>query len=341
MNRDLVLSVIHDIQSIFPPEFINRMSFTPVASSNLAELLARSLVTFPPVFLPVFERDGDLYAVHLKMKTLWQECAWVRLDHDSATPALVATCLRYLPVGLLMPPHINPGRVDEVWDFFKMFADCIPDAIMPEQTPFKDSESDWTLLKAQYDKLDGAARLAAATQFEVSAKQVKEPVEAILQELPDDTFTLAVAAIVRFKIGYADSFTPALQVLSREVAYGFNYATGWLAADSGPDLLELVRPIALTGIEERNPLIFLKNSSFKEAKTAAVLSEIAIKFRDLGDEEQALNQLRNGAAVAGVYGRGLNLTWCKELGQQADRVEANCVAAALANLAAEVIHMGP
>ena len=164
--------------------------------------------------------------------------------------------------------------------------------------------------------------------------------EAILQELPNDTLTLAAAAVLRAKTGYAEPLTLALQVISNEIFLGFRYTNRLVIADSVAELLELMRPIAMPGIDDESPLAPLKDISFKELKMTTQLQEVATQFRHLGHEEQALNQLRNGATLAGLFGN-LDSSWCEALAEQTQRVESDDLAAALASLAAEVIHLEP
>src|SRR4028118_153753 len=340
MSREQVLLCIQNIQELFPTEFIEHMWLNLVSASNLDELLARSLSVFSPVFLPVFEREGNIYAIHLQPKVSWQQSAWVRLPQDAAEPVLVASRLQYLPGGICVPPHLMTSRVEAIWDSLQSLVDCIPGATMPEKEPLLNSYAKIHFLRALLDPLDGAARIAKVIRPPTPEEQVPERVEAIVQELPDDTLTLAATALIRAETGYADPLMPALKVITREVFLGFKYANSWIVADSAPELLELIRPIAMPGINEESPLALLKNSSFKEAETANVLLEVATQFRNLGDEEQALNQLRNGATIAGIY-EELDATWCNALAEQAQRVEPDCLAASLASLAAEVIHLGP
>ena len=340
MSREQVLASIRNIQEIFPNEFIEHMRINLVSASNLDELLARSLSIFSPVFLPVLERDGDIYAIHLQPKVSWQQSAWVRLPHDAAEPALVASRLQYLPGGICVPPHLPTSRVEAIWDSLQHLVNRIPEATMPEKEPLLNPYAKIHLLRALLDPLDGAARIAKAIRPPTPEEQVPERVEAVAQELPDDIITLAATALIRAETGYADPLTPALKAITREVFLGFKYANSWIVADSAPELLELIRPIAMPGIDAKNPLNSLKNSSFKEVEAANALLEVATQFRNLGDEEQALNQLRNGATIAGIHG-GLDAIWCNALAEQAQRVEPDCLATSLASLAAEVIHFRP
>jgi len=339
MSREQVLACIQNIQELFPTEFIEHMWLNLVSASNLDELLARSLSVFSPVFLPVFERDGDIYAIHLQPKVSWQQSAWVYLPHDAAEPVLVASRLQYLPSGIIVP-YLPTDRVEAIWDSLQSLVDCIPGATMPEKEPLLDPDAEIAFLRTHLDPLDGAARIANAISRPTPKEQVPERVEAIMQELPDDTLTLAATALLRAEIGYADPLMPALKVITSEVFLGFRYVNRWIVADSASELLELIRPIAMPGIDEESPLALLKAFSFNEPETASVLLEVATQFRNLGDEEQALNQLRNGATLAGIDGN-LDATWCNALAEEAQRVEPDCLAASLASLAAEVIHLGP
>ena len=343
MARDPLLATIQEIQALFPPDLVTGFWLERVDRDNLDELLARALDTFIPAFLPVFQRYGDLYALHLRPENLWPESAWVQLPHDAASPVLVATHLCYLPAGLITPPHALPKQLEAIWPGLALLVARIPGAAMPERAPFAEPYADLTALRAKYDPLDGAAQMAAAlAEAGFSDEAAVIAVEATLEGFPCDPHVLSAAAIVRQELGYADPAPLAVRVLERELPTGFRHATGWFYADSGLELLELIRPLAAPRIDDDSPLAPLREASYFDQDTAEVLHEIAGRLHKIGEaDEIALSQLRNGASVAALYGHGLDSAWCRALAEAAHQVVPGCLAAQVAERAAEVIHRGP
>lgn len=339
MCREQVLDQIAEIQALFPSELVQSLRFNAIGPDDLDELLARALTVFSPVFLPLFERNGDLWAVHVRPSVSWQEGIWVMLPHDAAEPLTVASCLRYLPAGLLIPPHVPPRMLDALWDALGTFVERIPGAVRPEKEPFVGAVGPVPALRARFDPLDGAAHAAAISRGGPE-EQARTEAERLLAEMPDDPYVLTINAVLRSRLGYGDPGEPALRVLPQEIPLGLSYGTIWLLAESAPELLEVARKHAAPGIPEDSPLAPLRSAAYTEARTASVLRPIAGKYHDQGDETTALNQLRNGAAVA-AWTQTLDAGWCSALAEQADRVEPGCTSAALARLAAEVIDQGP
>jgi hypothetical protein len=342
MSRESILRHIEEIQARFPAEVTERMRLERVGDEHLDELLARASTVFPPVFLPIFERDGNLYAVHLVPGRPWQASAWVQLPHDAAEPMLVATAVKYLPAGLVVPPHWFPDLVAEIWPQVQALAAALPGAVAPDLEPFLQPRARRHGLLSVVDPGDGAARSAVELGRCGSREEAAEMAEQIWREAPEDTYRLFVVAMARAERKQGDATGPAREVLSREVAWGFKHPVKWFIppSDSGPEVLEHLRPLALAGLEDEHPLALLREVSYRQGKTAERLREVAEAWRACGDESQSLNQLRNGAAVAGAHGSGLTRVWCERLAEQAERVEPGGLSAQLARHAGEVIHLG-
>ncbi len=101
MPRDTMLANIQSIQSFFPQDLIHKMWLTPVSEENIEELVARYTSTaFPPVFLPIFERDGNLYTIYLTPGRELQQSPWVLLPDDAVEASIIASSFRYLPLSL-------------------------------------------------------------------------------------------------------------------------------------------------------------------------------------------------------------------------------------------------
>jgi hypothetical protein len=337
--REQTLGIIAEIQSRFPPALLAGLWFNAITPTDLDDLLATALSIFSPVFLPLFERDGDLWAVHVRPGVPWEEGAWVMLPHDAAEPQWVASRLSYLPAGLLIPPHTPPRNLDAVWDALAAFSERVPEAVRPAKKLFIGSPGPDPDVRMTVDPHDGAARAAAFTG-QGTDDEVRTAAEAMLVAMPSDPYVLTTVAFVRAARQYANPVAPAVAALRQEVPLGLRYPGYLFQAGSAPELLEVARTLAVPGLSEADPLSPLRTNTYSDPRTAVVLRHIAQQYRDRGDDLLALNQLRNGAAVA-AWSQSLDADWCQALAEQADRVEPGCVAAALAGLAANVIDRGP
>jgi len=263
----------------------------------------------------------------------------VMLPHDAAEPLWVASRLRYLPAGLLFAPHVPIGGTNAVWEALGEFVTGIPGAVRPPKEPFVGEPGPAPALRARFDPRDGAAH-AAAFDFEGADEELSAGVEALLAERLDDPYVMTLAAVVRAELGSGDPVAPARPVLDLEVPIGLRYPGFWFQAESAPELLEAARQHAAPGIPEDSPLAPLRTAAYTDRRTATVLRRIAEEYHTQSDETAALNQLRNGVAVA-AWTQTLDAGWCEALAEQADRVEPGCTSAALARLAAEVFDQGP
>jgi hypothetical protein len=327
LYKERLIELIQEIQSHFSPELLKLTFLKPIKSKELDELLERILVVYPPVFLPIFVNlNDDLIAVHLKPKASWKEGVWVELEHDSAEPRFLASCFNYLPYTFFFPPFNIKGYVDEIWDHIQNMLNEVNQEIPDKEYIQKNIEKRFEVL-SKYDRYNGVIKLSFFTGELYLEDEAREPVEKLFHELPEDTYILAATAIIRSVLEYDDSMSLAVKVLQREIPHGFYYLYWTDNGKSVPELLELIRPIALPGLNPDSPLLMLKDVPYTKAGTANILRQIAAKFRELGNEEQALNHLRNGAAVAARYGQRLDKQWCQELAEQADRIELGSPAA--------------
>jgi hypothetical protein len=343
MNHTTQLQLIEEVQAVFPPELVAGMWFNPVDDRSFDELHARSLAVFSPVYLPIFERHGDLYCLHLVPQRPWQSCAWVELPHDESDPILVATRLAYLPAGLITPPHWGQERIDEIWAAIEELALAIPGAVPVHKADFlREGPGSISFLRAKYDPEDGAAQTGRALSEAADATTEDDGLarlESVLARLPDDHYAQAVVAIVRSVLEREGAAALARRALAHEYAWGWHHRDlFYLGGTTTTAMLEQVRAIAVPAIDDADPFSACRNSSFENAQGAAALKTVAERLRAAGDERGALDQLRNGALIAGVYGR-LTRAWCEALAEQAHRVAPGDPAALLAEHAATVIHL--
>src|SRR4051812_47357902 len=124
---------------------------------------SRVLRVYAPVFIPVFERDGDVYAVHIKPGQSWELSPWLELPHDAAEPVLVASEMKFLPGGLISPRFWNVLRLDDIWDAILMLAATIPGAPTLSREMFE-NELSFPAQRAAIDPHDTAALLSEALE---------------------------------------------------------------------------------------------------------------------------------------------------------------------------------
>ncbi|HEX3045131.1 MAG TPA: hypothetical protein VHY08_10270 [Bacillota bacterium] len=337
MYKAKLIKLIQEIQLRFPKKLLQLTFLEPVSSKNLDELMERLLTVYSPVFLPVFTKpNGDIISIHLKPNSDWQAGAWILLEHDSAEPRFLASSFKFFPYAMLFMPFNSKKYVDEIWSYILDILKQVNSEI-PDQEYIREKINERFEVLARYDQFTGVIKLTFLSGELFDPVEAEEPVENLFQELPEDTYVLAGTAIMRSSIPNNDAVSLAVKVLHREVPHGFYYLFWTENGDSAPELLEVVRPIALPGLNPDSPLFMLKDAPYTKKSTADILRQIAAKFREQGDDEQALNQLRNGALVALRYGPGLDKKWRLELAKQADRIEPGCPAASLAYYAAEIV----
>ena len=347
MNHAMQLQLIEEIQAVFPPELLAGMWLSSVDDRSIDELHARSLTVFSPVYLPIFERHGDLYCVDLVPGQAWHDSAWVQLPHDEADPIIVASRLARLPAGLLTPPHWFPDRVDEVWPLVEQLAEAVSGTTPPVPLARHDFGGEppvaISLLRAKYDPEDGAAqtgwvlsdRSAPDGDDEILAR-----VEAVLTRMPEDHYVQAVVAIVRGALGRDDAAPLARQALGHEYAWGWSHVGDYnMRRAAAASVLEQLRGIAAPAIDDADPFSICRTISFANAQGAAALDTVAERLRAHGDERGALDQLRNAALLAGVHGQ-LTAKRCQALAEQTHRVAPGDPAALLAEHATAIIHLG-
>ncbi len=334
-----LLETIQSIQSIFPADFIEAMWFNLVDDENFLEVLARSLSIFPPIYLPILERDGDLYAVHLYPERPWEESSWVLLPHDQANTILVSTSLRYLPGGMITPPHYFLNRVEKFWPTILELTNSIKGGILPEKLFFTDKTSDRTFLRAIYDREDGAARIAHAIEGIEDDGEILQAIEKILQELPNNTLTLAAAAAARQKFGHSNFTQPAAQVIMSEVFIGFNYLNELFMPETVSEVLQLMLSLALQEPDSDQPFRLLQDISFNRVEDIFQFQGVAEEYLRIGEKNVALNQIRNGATIA-ANNFALNQEWCQLIARYTESIEPDGLSTRLALAAAEVIDLG-
>jgi hypothetical protein len=337
MSKANLLNQIKEIQRHFPEKLIAYNRWNKIDDKNIDELLARSLVAFPPVFLPVFEKDGDIIAVHIYPGKDWKEGAWMKLVHDMENPLIIGSSFKYMPYGLLANPYCNDDEdIEEMWGSIDSMLQVNKDTPTPDKTIVKELLDETTKFLAQYDKYNIPAILKIRNTGILFIDDVKEIVEDFYKDYHNHPLSKVIIAYV-----YDYFNEPSLisgHILNEEIYYCYSVMRWIKINGSITQILEGMRVIALKHITPDSPFNLLKDSPYTEAETANKLKEVAQKFNEQGDYITALNQIRNAMWVLSPY--GINKEWCLELARQTDKVEKDSIASQLAHYAAEVIHLG-
>jgi hypothetical protein len=338
MFKENLLNQIKEIQGHFPEKLIDYNRWNKVDDKNIDELLARSLVAFPPVFLPIFEHNDNILTVHLYPGKDWKDGEWMTLYHDEESPSLIGSSFKYMPYGLLTSPFCcSEEEIEALWDSVNSMLQQSEGTPTPDKTIVREYLEGGILFKAQYDKNNIPALLKKRIKSSLLIESIIDDIECFYKDYPSHPLSMATVAYARDRCGPASDQLAEL-VLKEEISFGY-HGMMWLSIrGSITKILEGMRVIALKHITPDSPFNLLKDSPYTDAETANKLKEVAQKFSEQGDEVTALNQIRNAMWVLSPY--GINKEWCLELARQTDKVEKDSIASQLAHYAAEVIHLG-
>lgn len=167
-------------------------------------------------------------------------------------------------------------------------------------------------------------------------KNVIDIAEKALENYPDDIICNMAVIYLRKKFKYQSSSELAKKVLQDEIyCNNMNY---WVKeVRNGLDILELARIEALKSFSEKSPFQRMKHISYTTPEAVPVLKEIAYDLHKIGEDEAALNQLRNAAMVDCLYGNGMSQGLCLELSIHCSRVKEDSFAAILASYASTIL----
>lgn len=337
MSKKGILKDIYNIQELFPNELLNKLYLGKINEGNIDEYFSRSLITFNPVYLPIFEREGNIYCIHSEPGKTWESCSWVKLSHDFEYPALIASCFKYLPYALLSSPTNTNQLVDEIWEYIKSI---LSEGLeMPEKEYVRKEVGNFGIIVGTYDLENIPGKLFFKTS-ELFEDEAQEAIENIYKENIDDIYAIAALFLNRKYLKQKVDFEMVSGILKSEFNYPF-YPMFWNTTNSALEVLEAIREAVIDQIPADNPLSLLKDCSYTDPELVDNFKKVADAFNEKGEPLLALNQLRNAASIMGAYGSGITKEWCKLLGEQADRVEKDCLSAKLAYYATEVIDLEP
>lgn len=336
-----IVSSIRAIQDRLPEELVQILGWDSLGADDVEECFVRYLNTYSPVYLPILQQNADLICLHVYPGVAWLDSPWFLLTHDSESPRLLASSFSKLPYALIVPPINIAGFVEEIWAPLTQVLSASSGALMPSEQELKQGIDGPREFLAHYDATNYVNRISVSSKL-LEPTDAIDIVDGLLKECPKDWVVMASAALLRQASSASGAVALARETLQYELSHGLPWV-GWNleSDDTGPELLELLRPIAMQGIPQSHPLTHLEHASYMSPNTANVLKRVAERYRDLGEERIALNQLRNAATILGYHIELLDKQWCLDLAEQAERVEPKSLAAKVAYYAAEVIHLEP
>jgi hypothetical protein len=343
--KEVVLAAIADRQELFPRSLVEAIGWTKIDQDNIEAEVARMTLTFPPVFLPIFEAEGDVFAEHLHPGTRREACAWFRLPHDETEPFLVASRLVYLPRLLARPPLCMRNEVHVVWQAALEMSQRIGATAPPPEARYQALASRLSAeFTAELDPGNGASHVTAAVNAAgwTDESAARRAIEVLLSVYPGDAHVVAAAAMAR-SADMDESATPlARRVFDAEIRHGFvgaaRHFVGQLVSPAA--ILENMRGILAVSSHEMGVLEPLRTQSVLDLRGSAALRGIARAFRGGSNHPAALTCLRNAAWVAGARA-AIDRRLCEELAEQTFSIEGNGLSVAIASLAASVVSRGP
>lgn len=96
-DKQTIFTLISDIQREIPREILDILMVDKITLDNFDKHMVNYLRDFPPNYLPVLEKDENIFAIHMKPNCPWQECAWVVLPHDSEFLQVIANSFYEFP----------------------------------------------------------------------------------------------------------------------------------------------------------------------------------------------------------------------------------------------------
>jgi hypothetical protein len=175
----------------------------------------------------------------------------------------------------------------------------------------------------------------------MSAVEAKYLIENITQSNYNDPYSKAALASIREELKYENASEPALSVLFEEIFYGF-YILSWTQSmETGPEILERMRTIAINELPSDSPFRAIKDISYKDPMIAIALKKVADILNASGQKLYAFNQMRNAVSSLTMYGFKSTKDWYIDIANQADLLEEDSLSAKLARYSAQIIELKP
>jgi hypothetical protein len=339
LSKEKILHYISEIQQEFPDELLEKLFLEKVTENNFDELLARSLITFPPIYLPIFVRDGDLFGIHLSFENELKDRPWFKLSHDCEYPLYLVSQLKFMPYAFL-DGILNIKRYyDEILSFIKDMLSR-SNLSIPNKNYFIEKKDDYYSIIADYDYENHLIRLYLNTRALLKKKAYNE-VRIIYEENRSDKLLLAGFLFLNIYINKNNvNYDDVIFILKNDFSYSLP-SMFWLSGIStGPELLNEIKKSLSEKLEKENPFYLINDDDYTDQKIIPKLITIANSYNEKGDYITALNQLRNAATVAGAHGTGVTKELCVKLGEQSKLIDSNSLAGDLALYVSEIINRG-
>ena len=337
-SKQVIMQALTEITDMFPKEMDQPMFLERVTEKTLDEFVARSLITYAPIYLPLFERDGDLFALHIKANGDIYDSPVLKLFHDVEYPLYLSTSIKTFPYAMFDGIMNFYRYYDEIIDYLKLILDKY-NLPTPDKSYYDQVKDDYYRIIDDYDKNNKIMQILNKTSS-VRKNNILPIIQEMYDNDPDKLFLLCLM-LVKSRLDIDFDKNILFEYMKHEYSYSFGIVRWYYDIHTGLGLLEAIKQNCLSLITPENPFFLVKDIPFTDPKVIDKLLEVATIFSKQGDDITALNQVRNACTVAGAYGRGLTKDLCKTLAEYTKKVEPDGLAYHLANFAVDVIDLGP
>jgi hypothetical protein len=336
---------------------LRQLGVSAAAAQDLDEYLARLCRHVAPSYLPFATESAGMFCVHLLPGREALDSPVVHVDNDAQEAQFVASSFRRLPAALWLwrSAYVEEPSLREATD---RLAAAIPGAhAVPAEL--------WTYLDAKPGRWSAKDRRAAEAWrvadvghplagipvplFSTSLGEAQSQLETIPAENRREPEVLAMFVAMHAKAGKERSAADVLTVLSAEawrelrcVGDGIWRVRGNGMCEWDATLKSVEDPRATLGGTPLEPLAGHPDTySGSDEAGPARLMTVADRFRDAGDRENELRQVRNAATLSLLVAGGYPSKYAGRIAAIADTIAAGSPAAAVARESARVRDQGP
>ena len=337
-SKQVIMQALTEITDMFPKEMDQPMFLERVTEKTLDEFVARSLITYAPIYLPLFERDGDLFALHIKARGDLYDSPVLKLFHDIEIPLYLSTNIKTFSYAIF-DRMINVKKdYDETLKYLDVIINKFKTTI-PDKNHYNESMDEYFQIIYDFDKNNKIIQIFKKTSL-LWDNDALPIFQQMYDDEPDKLFLLCLM-LIKSKLNIDFNKEKLLSYINEEYSFSFDNVMWYRKIKSSIGLFEAIKQNCLSLITPENPFFLVKDIPFTDPKVIDKLLEVASIFSKQGDDITALNQVRNACTVAGAYGRGLTKDLCKTLAEYTKKVEPDGLAYHLANFAVDVIELGP
>jgi hypothetical protein len=337
-SKEFIITKIKEVTGIYPEDFDNIIHLQRVTEKRIDEFVARYLVTYAPIYLPIFERDGDLFSLHVTPKTNSFDMPVLKLFHDVEIPRYFTTNIKTFCYALFDCMINFKHYYDEILLFTKDI--LLKNKLsIPEKEYFEKAKNDSFRIIIDFDKNNKIMQIREKTSM--LFKKAAFPIIEEMYNQDQNKLYFICHCLIRSRLQIDFDKNKLLDCMYDEYSYSFNDVGWYDRLDEGIRMMEAIKQICLSLISPDNPFYKIKEIPLNDPMVIDKLLEIASIFAKKGDDITALNQVRNACTIAGAYGNGLTKELCKTLAEYTKKVEPDGLAYHLANFAVDVIDLGP